>query len=74
MSLHEGRTLHFGQCEGSIKAETCTPSKRVMTGNKELSKQQRPWLQIYHKIHLVYGRQALNSEINICPNSIIYLV
>lgn len=45
-----------------------------MTSNKELSKQQRPWLQIYNKIHSVYGRQALNSKRKIFPNSIIYLV
>lgn len=71
-SLPEARTLHFGQCEGSIKAETCIPPKRVMTGNKELGKQWRPWLQIYTKIYLVYGRQALESQRKICPNSIIY--
>lgn len=73
-SLPEARTLHFGQCEGSIKAETCTPPKRVMTGSKELSKQQRSWLQICNKVHLVYGRQALNSERKICPNSIIHFI
>lgn len=38
------------------------PTKRAMTGSKELSKQQRSWLQICNKAHLVYGRQALNSE------------
>lgn len=45
-----------------------------MTGSKELSKQQRPWLQIYNKIHLAYGRQALNSERKISLNAIIYFV
>lgn len=73
-SLPEERILHLGQHEGSIKAETCSPPKRVMTGNKDLSKQQRSWLQMYNKIRWVYGRQALNSERKICPNSIIYFV
>lgn len=40
-SLAEARTLVFGQCEGSIEAETCSPPKRVMTSNKEPNRQQR---------------------------------
>lgn len=61
-SLPEARTLHFGQCEGSIKAKTCIPPKRVMTGNRLASSGGLGYRSTPKSIWLMAGKHSSLKE------------